>query len=92
MSMKRCPGWLALVGLIALSALSGCCNWCEKHCPACHQPTVAACQPAPTCCVPCCAAQPGAPVATNYQAPPAPAPAQAQGWSRPTMTCTCTPN
>ncbi len=80
MSMKRCPGWLALLGLVALS---GCCNWCEKHCPACHQPTAAAYQPAPTCCVPC---QPVAPVA-NYQAAPPPG-----GWARQTMTCTCTPN
>lgn len=84
MSLKSCPAWLALLGLVALVAESGCCNWCEKHCPACHQPTAAGYQPPPTCCVPC-QPQGVAPVA-NYQAPPAP-----QTWTRP-MTCTCTQN
>lgn len=82
MSLKRCLGWLALSSMLALT---GCCNWCEKHCAACHQTTAAA-SPAPTCCVPCYSAPQAAPV-VNYQAPPPPQ----QGWNR-TLNCTCTQN
>ena len=83
MSLKRCPGWLALLGLLGMT---GCCSWCEKHCSTCHPATTAA-YPAPTCCVPCAPVQQVAPVA-NYQAPP-PQP----GWNRTfNANCTCTQN
>ncbi len=81
----RCAKWVALVGVLALT---GCCSWCDKHCPNCHQPAPAAYPP----CVPCCPAPACAPAPVAYGPAPAAAP---QTWQRQfppqQMNCTCTP-
>jgi hypothetical protein len=40
--------------LAALLASTGCCSWCQHHCPCAAPPApVAAASPANPCCVPC---------------------------------------
>jgi hypothetical protein len=81
------------VVLGAVLSLTGCCRWCERHCP---HPTTA-CQP----CVPCCpapatttqACQPCTPLpccptpVTSYTAPTATTTHSQQGWQRTPNGC-----
>jgi hypothetical protein len=79
MRMTCLAGWTALASLVTLS---GCCTWCERHCPHCQVPAApAAC--APVCCQPqpCCPAPATTPV---YPAPAAIAPPPSgYQWSQP---------
>ncbi len=65
-----------LVGVFGLCGGTGCCRWCDEHCPNCHAPAPACYQPVAP------AAYQPAPVVQTWQQP-APAP-------QPTCTCTCT--
>jgi hypothetical protein len=53
-----------LISMGVVSTLSGCCSWCEHHCP--HQ---AVCAPAPQYAPACCPQQPVC-CPPGYQAPP----------------------
>jgi hypothetical protein len=71
MAAKR---WMGLIAMILLGPLTGCCSWCQRHCP-----------PAPTCCVPCCPAPAAAaPVAATCPPGYCPAPQgyHANQWQR----------
>lgn len=66
--------------LVALSALTGCRSYCERHYP-CPPPPVA--YGAPQCCVPCC------PQGAGY-GPPAPLPPAQVNYQ--SSGCACVPN
>jgi hypothetical protein len=77
--------WAALVALISLVGMSGCCSFWEKHCaPSANYVP----QPVPVCCQPCCPAPAGV-------APPAAAQAPPPTWNAPRyyqpVACTCVP-
>jgi hypothetical protein len=77
--------WFGRVLLGALFGATGCCSWCERHCPqtAAYQPIAG--YPAQPCgCYPAGYA----PVTTN--APPVQLPPAGPNWAQPRTVCTCT--
>lgn len=80
MAGRRFVGWAALLVMVGLS---GCCSWCERHCP---RQTVAQVQPCvPVCCPVVCCPAPGPagylPAPSNYQ--------PTGGWSNPNPQANC---
>jgi hypothetical protein len=74
--------WIA-AALAGLLASTGCCSWCQRHCPCAAAPpatgTVAA---APACCVPCqpvCCPANSAPLQPVPAGPPQPVYSPANG-------------
>jgi len=74
MPKKWLGGWVIL---LAVSASSGCCWWCDHFCP--HAATTYAPMQAPICCPQPVCCPPGYAPAQTYGA----APAGYQNWSNP---------